>query len=97
MWSAYVSHRTVTTLEGVYRVHSHVRCWPNPSCSRHHKPFRPEAEGRIALPQHEFGLDVIALLLPILWFFVLAQGVCFQHGTAKPCLTVPRIRLSGGR
>ena len=50
MWSAYVSHRTVTTLEGVYRVHSRVRRWPNPSCSRHHKPFRPEAEGRIALP-----------------------------------------------
>ena len=62
MWSAYVSHRTVTTLQGVYRVHLHVRRCPNASCSRHHKPFRPEAEGRIALPQHEFGLDVIALI-----------------------------------
>ena len=27
-----------------------------------HKPYRPEAEGRLALPQHEFGLDVIALV-----------------------------------
>ena len=25
-------------------------------------PYRPEAEGAIALPQHEFGLDVIALV-----------------------------------
>jgi hypothetical protein len=24
------------------------------------KPYRPEAEGRLALPKHEFGLDVIA-------------------------------------
>jgi hypothetical protein len=62
MWSAYVSHRTVTTLEDVCRIHLHVRRCRNPACSRYHKPFRPEAEGRIALPQHEFGLDVIALI-----------------------------------
>jgi hypothetical protein len=62
MWSAYVSHRTVTTLEGVCRIHLQVRRCRDPSCSRWHKPFRPEAEGRIALPQHEFGLDVIALI-----------------------------------
>jgi hypothetical protein len=31
-------------------------------CPRHHTPYRPEAEGAIALPQHEFGLDVIALV-----------------------------------
>jgi hypothetical protein len=24
--------------------------------------YRPEAEGAIALPQHEFGLDVMALV-----------------------------------
>ena len=62
MWSAYVSHRTVSTLKGVHRMHLHVRRCRSPSCSRYHKPFRPEAEGRIALPQHEFGLDVIALI-----------------------------------
>ena len=62
MWSAYVNHRTVSTLEGVYAIHLHVRRCRNPSCSRYHKAFRPEAEGRIALPQHEFGLDVIALI-----------------------------------
>jgi len=26
------------------------------------RPCRPEEEGRVALPQHEFGLDVIALV-----------------------------------
>src|SRR5262249_22848289 len=29
---------------------------------RHHVPLRPEQEGRYALPEHEFGLDVIALI-----------------------------------
>jgi hypothetical protein len=62
MWSAYVNHRTVSTLEGVCQIHLHVRRCRDPSCSRYHMPFRPEAEGRIALPQHEFGLDVIALI-----------------------------------
>jgi hypothetical protein len=62
MWSAYVSHRTVSTLEGVYRLQLHVRRCQNHSCSRYHKVFRPEAEGRFALPQHEFGMDVIALI-----------------------------------
>lgn len=62
MWSAYVNHRTVSTLEGVYAIHLHVRRCRSRSCSRYHKAFRPEAEGRIALPQHEFGLDVIALI-----------------------------------
>ena len=31
-------------------------------CARYHKPYRPEAEGALALPEHEFGLDVIALV-----------------------------------
>jgi hypothetical protein len=62
MWSAYVSRRTVSTLEGVCRIRLHVRRCQNRRCSQYHKPFHPEAEGRVALPQHEFGLDVIALI-----------------------------------
>src|SRR6186713_1751795 len=61
-WSAYVSHRTVTTLEGVTALRLHVRDCQAPNCPRYHRPCRPEEEGRIALPQHEFGLDVIALV-----------------------------------
>jgi hypothetical protein len=39
-----------------------VRSRRNPRCPRHRVCFRPEQEGRLALPQHEFGLDVIALI-----------------------------------
>ena len=61
-WSAYVSRRTVSTLGGVTGLHLHVRCCQNADCPRYHRPCRPEEEGRVALPQHEFGLDVIALV-----------------------------------
>ena len=32
-----------------------------PVCPQFQQPYRPEAEGRLALPKHECGLDVIAL------------------------------------
>ena len=35
---------------------------PTPACPRYHRPYRPEAEPHFALPHHEFGLDVIALV-----------------------------------
>jgi len=62
MWSAYVNYRTVTTLEGMQRLRLHIRRCPTVSCSRYNQPYRPEEEGRMALPEHEFGLDVIALI-----------------------------------
>jgi hypothetical protein len=34
----------------------------NPRCELHLLPYRPEEEGAFALPQGEFGLDVIALV-----------------------------------
>jgi hypothetical protein len=37
-----------------------IRRCPNQECERFHQPYRPEAEGKWGLPQHEFGLDVIA-------------------------------------
>jgi hypothetical protein len=59
---AFHSHRTVTTLEGVYRLTLKVyRCW-NAGCPRFHQVYRPEEEGAWALPHGEFGLDVIALV-----------------------------------
>jgi hypothetical protein len=61
-WSAYVSRRTVSTLGGVTALRLHVRSCQTPDCPRYHRPYRPEEEGRVALPQHEFGLDVIALV-----------------------------------
>ena len=59
---AYHTQRTVTTLEGRYRLHLAVRRCTSPECPRHHRPYRPEAEGAWALPHGEYGLDVIALV-----------------------------------
>jgi hypothetical protein len=38
----------------------HMRRCLNRACPQFHRPYRPEEEGRLALPQHEFGLDGIA-------------------------------------
>jgi hypothetical protein len=54
--------RTVTTLDGLVLLRLQVRSCRNPDCPRHRVCLRPEPEGRFALPQHEFGLDVIALV-----------------------------------
>jgi transposase-like protein len=58
----YNNRHTVTTLTGLVRLHLRIRRCENPACVRHHRPYRPEGEGAIVLPQHEFGLDVIALV-----------------------------------
>ena len=62
MRADYDNRRTVATLGGVLRLRLKVRRCHNPGCSLFRKPYRPEEEGRVALPQHEFGLDVIALV-----------------------------------
>jgi hypothetical protein len=59
-WCQYQNRRQLVTLEGVVELHLQVRQCQQPDCPRYHKPYRPELEGRFALPQHEFGLDVIA-------------------------------------
>ena len=62
LWAAYKSQRTVTTLGGSVRLRLQVRRCRTASCPRRAVPLRPEQEGRYALPEHEFGLDVIALI-----------------------------------
>jgi hypothetical protein len=62
LWAAYKTHRTVTTLGGTVRLRLQVRRCRTPVCPRRAVPLRPEQEGRSALPEHEFGLDVIALI-----------------------------------
>jgi len=54
------NRRVVVTLDEVVELTLKVRWCVNASCERHHRPYRPESEGRWALPEHEFGLDVIA-------------------------------------
>ena len=62
LWDDYRNFRTVTTLYGVVRLTLHVRRCPNPACERFHRPYRPETEPHLALPHHEFGLDVLTLV-----------------------------------
>jgi len=58
----YTNHRTLHTLAGVTRFDLVIRRCPNLKCVAHKKPYRSETEGSFALPRHEFGLDVIALI-----------------------------------
>ena len=60
--AAYTNRRTVVTLDGPTRLAVQVRRCSHPDCPRFGRPLRAEAEGRIALPAHEFGLDLIALV-----------------------------------
>lgn len=62
LWAAAKPQRSVTTLDGIVRLHLQLRSCRNPDCRRRGLCVRPEQEGRFALPQHEFGLDVIALV-----------------------------------
>jgi hypothetical protein len=62
MWAAYHNYRTITMLTAVVGLTLQIRRCLNPSCPQFQWPYRPEEEGRLALPKHEFGLDVIHLV-----------------------------------
>jgi hypothetical protein len=59
---AYRTQRTITTLQGIYRLTLRVRQCRNPACEWYHRSLWPEEEGKWALPHGKFGLDVIALV-----------------------------------
>jgi hypothetical protein len=59
---AYHSRRTVATLDGLCALTLVVRRCQDAACPLFHRAYRPEEEGRWALPHGEFGLDVIALV-----------------------------------
>src|SRR3954464_9174911 len=58
----YDNCRTLVTLSGPVRLRLKIRRCEAVDCSQHHRPYRPEAEAALALPEHEFGLGVIALV-----------------------------------
>src|SRR5215213_6872263 len=58
----YDNGRTLVTRAGPVRLRLKIRRCERDDCARHHRPYRPEAEGAMALPGHEFGLDVIVLV-----------------------------------
>ena len=89
MWNKYDNYRTVRTLLGVVRLRLKIRRCYNSECSRFGCTYRPEAEGKWALPQYEFGLDVIALCgtlryqqqrsVPQIHQQLLSRGVCISQ------------------
>ncbi len=60
LYSDYSTARTITSLAGVARYTVRVRRCHHRRCDLYAVPVHPEAEGRLALPHHEFGLDVVA-------------------------------------
>lgn len=62
MWNEYNNRRQVRTLKGVVKLLLKIRRCQSISCERYGIKYRPEQEGSWALPQQEFGLDVIALV-----------------------------------
>lgn len=62
MGAAYHNYRTLTTLTDGLRLTLQIRRCIPPGCPQFQQPYRPEEEGRLALPKHESGLDVITLV-----------------------------------
>ena len=55
LWVAYHGHRTVTKLDGLWKLTIVVRRCIQPECPRYHVAYRPEEEGGWALPHGELG------------------------------------------
>jgi hypothetical protein len=81
MWYGYSNFRTLVTLDGLVRFKLKIRQCRDAECPRHRRPYRPEAEGALALPHHEFGLDVIALIGALR--YVQHQSVPEMHRTLQ--------------
>src|SRR5262249_11795312 len=62
LWADYHNYRTLPPLDAPVRLALQARRCRNRACARPRRPYRPEAEGRLALPYHAFGLDIVALL-----------------------------------
>jgi hypothetical protein len=59
MWAAYHNYGTITTLEDVVHLTLELRRCLNRACSQFRRTYRSAAEGRLALPKHALGLEVI--------------------------------------
>jgi hypothetical protein len=55
----YTKTRKLMTMHGLVRLHLPIRRCENSHCERFHQVCHPEAEGWWALPDQEFGLDVV--------------------------------------
>lgn len=59
---AYHNRRRLMMLGGAVQYILKIRQCRDAACSRYRQPLRPEAEGALALPRSEYGLDVLALI-----------------------------------
>jgi hypothetical protein len=90
----YENRRHLVTLSGAVRLRLRIRRCEREWCPRFHVPYRPEAEGALALAQHEFGLDVVALVgllrhrehrsVPEIHTALRARGVDIAESAASP-------------
>ena len=62
MRMAYHSRRRLLTLDGPLDLVLPVRACQNPACPAYKRPVRPPEEARLALPQVECGLDLVAFV-----------------------------------
>jgi hypothetical protein len=82
-YQQYTKRRTIVTLEGVIQLRLKVRLCQTPTCARYHKAYRPETEGHYILPQHEFGLDIIAQIGS--WRYREHRSVPEMHAALRAC------------
>lgn len=80
----YTSWRQVATLEGVLRLKVSIGRCENRACARYHRPVHPVAEGQVALPHYEYGLDVLALVGALRRGLPL-HAVSGRHRCIRPC------------
>src|SRR5262252_9501006 len=90
MWAAYHNYRTITNLEDVLHPTLQIRRCLNRACPQFRRPDRPEAEGRLALPKHEFGLDVIAWVGTLRYAQHRSLPEIHQHLRHRGVAIVPR-------
>jgi len=90
MWAAYHNYRTITTLDDVVHLTLQIRRCLNRRCPQFHRPYRPEAEGRLALPKHEFGLDVIASVGTLRYAQHRSVPEIYQHLRQRGVAVAPR-------
>ena len=95
-WAASHHDRTVTTLTGLLRLTRKIRRCLTPACPPFQKPYRPEEEGRLALPKHEVGLEGIPVVgalrdaqprgLPAISQALVPRRVAIAPRTVQPLL-----------
>jgi hypothetical protein len=90
MWAAYHNYRTITTLEDVVHLTLQIRRCLNRVCPQFRRPYRPEEEGRLALPKHEFGLDVIACVGTLRYAQHRSLPEIHQHLGHRGMVVAPR-------